>query len=182
MQNRRLFSQLSERAEALAISLARQEELDEAKNEFIQNVSHELRTPLGLIYGYAELLDSGGLGELEPAQKQSMDIIVKRVRMLINMLEDMSALLAAETQDFRREEIDPAALLRTVQEEYRLQAEKAGVSLEVTTTSTMPLIVGDPFHLRRVFDNLLSNAFKLHLQAARFPCVPGRWGGKSSLR
>ena len=160
MQNRRLFSQLSERAEALAISLARQEELDEAKNEFIQNVSHELRTPLGLIYGYAELLDSGGLGELEPAQKQSMDIIVKRVRMLINMLEDMSALLAAETQDFRREEIDPAALLRTVQEEYRLQAEKAGVSLEVTTTSTMPLIVGDPFHLRRVFDNLLSNAFK----------------------
>jgi GAF domain-containing protein len=160
LQNRRLFSQLSERAEALAVSLAHQEELDEAKTEFIQNVSHELRTPLGLIYGYAELLDSGALGELTPSQTQPMNIIIKRVRMLINILDDMSVLLAAETQDFRREELDPGELLKSIQEEFGLQAEQANVNLTIIILESLPKIVGDPFHLRRVFDNLLSNALK----------------------
>ncbi|MBK8985304.1 MAG: GAF domain-containing protein [Chloroflexi bacterium] len=160
LQNQRLFSQLSERAAVLAVSLARQQELDEARTEFIQNVSHELRTPLGLIYGYAELLDSGALGELTAMQTQSMGIIIKRIRMLITMLDDMSALLAAETQDFRREEIDPGELVQLIQEEFLLQANQAAISLTTAIQRPLPVILGDPFHLRRVFDNLLSNAFK----------------------
>jgi len=160
LENKRLFSQLSERAEALAVSLARQEELDEARTEFIQNVSHELRTPLGLIYGYAELLDSQALGDLTPSQMQAMSIIVKRIRMLINMLDDMSVLLAAETQEFRREEVRPGELIQSIAEEFRLQAEQANIQLSATIEERLPVILGDPFHLRRVFDNLLSNAFK----------------------
>ncbi|MCA9875799.1 MAG: GAF domain-containing protein, partial [Anaerolineales bacterium] len=160
LQNRRLFIQLSERAEALAVSLARQEELDEARTEFIQNVSHELRTPLGLIYGYAELLDSGALGNLSPPQAQSMNIIIKRIRMLINMLDDMSVLLAAETQEFRREEINLGELIQAIAEEFHLQAEQGNIDLSATTIGQLSPILGDPFHLRRVFDNLLTNAFK----------------------
>ncbi len=158
--NKRLFTQLSERAEALAVSLARQEELDEARTEFIQNVSHELRTPLGLIYGYAELLDSGALGSLNASQAQSMSIIVKRIRMLITMLDDMSVLLAAETQEFRREEINPGELIQSIAEEFQLQAEQANIKLTAVTNEPIPAILGDPFHLRRVLDNLLTNAFK----------------------
>ena len=44
----------------------RQEEPDCLKSEFIQTASHELRTPLTVIQAYAELLDSGELGELQP--------------------------------------------------------------------------------------------------------------------
>lgn len=160
LQNGRLFNDLLDRAEALAHSLARQEELDGAKNQFIQNVSHELRTPLGLIFGYAELLDSDDLGALNPAQKQAMAIIIKRAQMLTNLLEDMSVMLAAETQEFRREEIDLAALIYSVRHEFTVQAEKTGVELTANVTEDLSPIVGDPFHLRRVFDNLLSNAFK----------------------
>jgi GAF domain-containing protein len=160
LQNRRLFSQLSERAAALAAALARAEELDEAKNQFIQNVSHELRTPLGLIYGYAELIDSGAIGELTDGQKQSMGIIVKRVRMLTTILDDLSVLLAAETQDFRREEVHPGDLLQSVQQEFKLQAEATNITLKALIADGLPFVVGDPFHLRRVFDNLLANAFK----------------------
>lgn len=160
LQNGRLINDLSERATALSLALARQEELDEAKNQFIQNVSHELRTPLGLIFGYAELLDSGGLGELPATQQQAVTIIIKRTRMLINLLEDMSVLLAAETQEFRREEINPAELLISIHEEFQIQAESTGVELALQLTEPLPVIIGDPFHLRRAFDNLLANAFK----------------------
>jgi len=160
IQNRRLYHELTERAQALTTALTRQEELDAAKNSFIHNVSHELRTPIGLIYGYSELLLAGGLGDLNEEQYKSMSIIVQRVKMLINLLDDLSVLLAAETQEFRREEIQPSKLLESVADEFQLQAQKAHITLQADIEDRLPLIFGDPFHLRRVFDNLLSNAFK----------------------
>jgi signal transduction histidine kinase len=160
LQNRRLYTDLTERAQALALALKKQEESDDAKNTFIHNVSHELRTPIGWIYGYSDLLQSGGLGELTPEQQNSMDIISKRVRMLINLLDDMSVLLAAETQEFRREEILPNELLVSVINEFQIEAKKSQIHLSADIEPDLPLIIGDPFHLRRVFDNLLMNAFK----------------------
>ncbi len=160
LQNRRLYTDLIERAQALTLALKRQEESDDAKNTFIHHVSHELRTPIGLIFGYAELLQSGSLGELSPEQKNSMSIIVKRVKMLINLLDDMSVLLAAETQEFRREEIQTNELLQSVIDEFQLEAQKANIFLKSDIDPDLPQIIGDPFHLRRVFDNLLTNAFK----------------------
>lgn len=160
LQNRRLYTDLTERAQALAIALKKQEEADDAKNTFIHHVSHELRTPIGLIFGYAELLLSGGLGELSPDQQNSMEIIVKRVKMLINLLDDMSVLLAAETQEFRREEIQTNELLQSVFDDFQLEAGKAKINLKADIAPNLPQIIGDPFHLRRVFDNLLTNAFK----------------------
>ncbi len=160
LQNRRLYTDLTERAHALTEALKKQEEADEAKNTFIHNVSHELRTPIGLINGYSELMQTESLGELTPEQKNAMNIIVKRIHMLINLLDDMSVLLAAETQEFRREEIQPHELLQSVIDEFQLEAEKSQIHLQSEIADELPVIVGDPFHLRRVFDNLLTNAFK----------------------
>lgn len=160
LQNRRLYTDLTDRAQALTIALKKQEEADDAKNNFIHHVSHELRTPIGLIFGYSELLLSGGLGKLTPEQQNSMEIIVKRVKMLINLLDDMSVLLAAETQEFRREEIQTNELLQSLIDDFQLEAENAGIHLKSDIAPNLPAIIGDPFHLRRVFDNLLTNAFK----------------------
>jgi signal transduction histidine kinase len=160
IQNSRLYAEFEQRAAALANALTRQEELDRLKNLFVQNVSHELRTPLGIIYGHAELLESGAFGELQPEQKESVQIIARRARMLTDLVEDLTALLAAETQEFRRAEIDPILLVNALAADYRLQAREIGLTLSTSMPQTMPLIMGDPTHLRRVFDNLVSNAFK----------------------
>jgi signal transduction histidine kinase len=160
IQNSRLYAELERRAGALANALTRQEELDRLKNLFVQNVSHELRTPLGIIYGHAELLETGALGELQTNQKESVGIIARRARMLTDLVEDLTALLAAETQEFRREAIDPIQLINALMADYRLQAEEIGLTIKTVMPQTMPQITGDPTHLRRVFDNLVSNAFK----------------------
>ncbi|HEX6383159.1 MAG TPA: histidine kinase dimerization/phospho-acceptor domain-containing protein [Anaerolineae bacterium] len=83
-----MYAEAQQRAGALAAALSRQEELDNLKNRFIHGVSHELRTPLGIIYGHAELLDSGDLGELSPEQAQSVQIIARRAQMLTNLVND----------------------------------------------------------------------------------------------
>jgi signal transduction histidine kinase len=160
IQNARHFAEAEQRATALANALARQEELDNLKNAFIQNVSHELRTPLGLIYGYAELLESSMDKNLDDAQKQAIQIIARRTRMLSHLVEDLSALLAAETQEFRRELLSPIQLLHSVLADYKIQAEEMDIQLKAEIADKVPFIQGDPTHLRRVFDNLLSNAFK----------------------
>lgn len=160
IQNARHFAEAEQRATALANALARQEELDNLKNAFIQNVSHELRTPLGLIYGYAELLESSMDKNLDDAQKQAVQIIARRTRMLSHLVEDLSALLAAETQEFRRELLSPIQLLHSVLADYKIQAEEMDIQLTAEIADKVPFIQGDPTHLRRVFDNLLSNAFK----------------------
>lgn len=160
IQHARMYAEAHQRTTALRNALTRQAELDDLKNRFIQTVSHELRTPLGIIHGHAELMALGALGELSPRLQESVDIISRRVRMLIDLMDDLTAMLAAETQELRREEIRLDQLLYSMLDEYRLQANKAGITLRAEIAETIPPIGGDMTHLRRVVDNLVSNAFK----------------------
>lgn len=160
IQNARMYAEANQRTAALRNALNRQAELDDLKNKFVQNVSHELRTPLGIIYGHTDLLNSGAMGELAVNQAESIHIIHRRVRMLIDLVDDLTALLATETQELRREEINPSYLAYSMLDEYRLQAKEAGIQLQADISEDLPDILGDITHLRRVFDNLVSNAFK----------------------
>lgn len=160
IQNLRMLAETQQRAAAMSTALNRQAELDMLKNNFIQSVSHELRSPLGIIYGHAELLASESLGDLNEAQKQSSEIIMRRVLMLTNLVDDLTALLAAETQELRREEIDTTMLIYSLLSDYRIRAEELEITLEAEISKPIPWILGDDTHLRRVFDNLVSNAFK----------------------
>ncbi len=160
IQNLRMLAETQQRAAAMAAALNRQAELDMMKNNFTQSVSHELRSPLGIIYGHAELLASESLGSLNEDQKQSSEIIMRRVLMLTNLVDDLTALLAAETQELRREDIDTTMLIYSLLADYRIRAEELEITLDAEIVEPIPWIRGDSTHLRRVFDNLVSNAFK----------------------
>lgn len=160
IQNARMYAEAQQRANALAQMLNRQAELDELKNKFIHNVSHELRAPLGIVFGHVELLNQTLADDLQPEQRQSMEIILRRTRMLANLVEDLTALLAAQTQEFRRENILAADLIYSILADYQILAAEANITLRADIAPQLPMIQGDITHLRRVFDNLLSNAFK----------------------
>lgn len=160
IENIRMYSEATHRANALASALNRQEELDKLKNQFIQNVSHELRSPLGIIFGHAELLESGILGEVEGDQLESIQIITRRARMLSDLVDDLTALLAAETQEFRREAINTALLVTAVSLDHKIKAKALDINVETYVEEELPWLNGDQTHLQRVFDNLFSNAFK----------------------
>jgi signal transduction histidine kinase/DNA-binding response OmpR family regulator len=160
IENARLYAAEQQRAAALARALEQQQELDRLKNHFIQNVSHELRTPLALIQGYAELLNAGEMGELQPALQDAVSVIARRARMLGKMADDLVAILETEKREPKRESLDLANLMLKLLADFQVAAEQAGLSLTAQIADDLPPVSGDAQHLLRVMDNLLGNALK----------------------
>jgi signal transduction histidine kinase len=163
IENARLFATERQRATSLVRTLEQQRELDRLKSEFIQNVSHELRTPLSIARGYAELLDSGSLGELQPEQQEPVVIIARRMRMLSKLVDDINAILEVEAQELQREPVDLADLAHTALADFQIAAQQHELTLTVDVAPGLPHVLGDPVHLRRVLDNLIGNALKFTL-------------------
>jgi PAS domain S-box-containing protein len=160
VRNARLFTEARTRAEELAAALARLEELDRLKDEFIQNVSHELRSPLALIRGYAEMLDAGHLGEVLPAQQKPLSIIARRSRMLGDLVSDITLILEAEASPPEPDEVHLDELAQAAVEDFQITARQEGLTLRADITPRVPSVQIPANYMRRVLDNLLGNAVK----------------------
>jgi signal transduction histidine kinase len=141
--------------------VARLQELDTAKTDFMSTVSHELRTPLTSIAGYLEMLRDADAGEVNPAQERMLDVIARNTARLRALIEDLLILSKIEGGTFRtaRRGIDLAVLLGSAVTAIAPTAAKASVRLHTDVRGPLPLHA-DPDQLDRVLTNLLSNAVK----------------------
>jgi signal transduction histidine kinase len=160
IENAQLYRQVREHAEELTAALVRLQELDRLKSEFIQNVSHELRSPLALVRGYAEMLVSGELGELNVDQQGPVSVIARRARMLGNLVKDITLVLETEANPPQMEPIELGELAQTCVDDYRITTDQAGLTLCADIEPDLPLVDGSLTGLRRVLDNLVGNAIK----------------------
>jgi len=131
-----------------------------AKSEFLAKMSHEIRTPMNGIIGMTEALDQE---KLTPVQKEYVQIVKRSADVLLTLIDDIldfSKIEAGKMQieeiPFKlREEVKLAAdLFRPIIEEKKL-AFTLKINPEVPEN-----IIGDPFRLRQVLSNLISNAVK----------------------
>jgi PAS domain S-box-containing protein len=178
LENARLYTEVCRYAGELANVVTDLRALDRMKSEFIQGVSHELRSPLALIRGYAELLNSGELGDLSPEQQGPIEIITRRARMLGDMVEDITMLLTAEARVLTREPLAIDDLARASVKDFHLTAEKAGLTLKAEIASDALLVDGAPVYLRRLLDNLVGNAIKFTPAGGTITvrvCQEGEW-------
>jgi len=151
-------------------------ELDRLKAEFVSLATHELKTPINVIGGYAELLDEGLYGELQPKQRDVVGLIQEQTRSLtrlVNQLLDLSRFEAGGLP-IEAKPTDVAKLLEDVDSTFRALATQKQVEFHVEADPSLPaMAVVDPDRIRHeVLGNLLSNAFKftttggeIHLRA-----------------
>jgi two-component system phosphate regulon sensor histidine kinase PhoR len=141
--------------------VARLQELDAAKTDFMSTVSHELRTPLTSIAGYLELLLDTDSGELGDARRRMLEVIARNTRRLRELIEDMLTLSKIESGAFRisKAEVEATALVENALAAVAPAAAKASVGLHTEADGPLPL-QADPDQLDRVLMNLLSNAVK----------------------
>jgi PAS domain S-box-containing protein len=160
IENARLYEEIRRQADELAAAVDRLQELDRLKSEFIQNVSHELRTPLALMQGYAEVLDSGELGELRPEHHVPVSIIARRARVLAELVGDIGMILETEVNPPQPEPVPLDQLVRIVLDDFQLTVRQAGLTLNTDIAPAVPAVNGYSTYLRRVLDSLLNNAIK----------------------
>jgi PAS domain S-box-containing protein len=135
---------------------------ERAKSEFTAAISRELRTITTAIQGYTETLSAGVVGAVSEAQSSFLGAISENAWRALNLIENLIAVSQVETGLLKLEygEAKLRTLIDAVVCSFRsqLEARHMGISLELD--GSLPSIEADPAWLRRILDNLVSNAIK----------------------
>ncbi|MBR4528921.1 MAG: two-component sensor histidine kinase [Lachnospiraceae bacterium] len=146
--------------------IARKEEIDEERREFLSNVSHELKTPIALIQGYAEGLAEGIIDDEESRREYCRVIMDEAGKMnrMIRQLLTLSHLESGEDKvSFAR--FDIVELIRNYLRSARLLIEKAGCNVRMEEYPPCE-VWADEFLVEEVLQNYVTNALH-HLDGER---------------
>ena len=149
----RMERALRDRADAL-------EAADRLKNMFLSNVSYEIRTPLTSVLGFAEGLQLGIAGPLNPKQQEYVFDIRKSSEELKNIIDaiiDLSA-VDAGAMELKLERVDVPDLLQMVAEKLAAAIERRDLTLNIEVAADAVSLIADPKRIEQVLTNLLSNA------------------------
>ncbi|HLQ05695.1 MAG TPA: HAMP domain-containing sensor histidine kinase, partial [Verrucomicrobiae bacterium] len=137
---------------------ARLKSSDEQRRSFLADVVHELRTPLSVIRGQAEGIADG----VYAADAEHIAPIVDATRSLELLVEDLRALALTDTGSLvlNREPIDPAELVDETVASFAAQADEAGVKLNASAPSGLPVVDVDPTRMRSAIGNVIANALR----------------------
>jgi len=131
------------------------------KSDFLAIMSHELRTPLTSIIAFAELLEKTTTSKKCKDEKVVQEI-KNNSKILLGMINNILELakLEAGKMDLYFELLDLVDVINAVENVVTPLADKKQITLITDVDLNVPLILGDQEALRRVVENLVSNAIK----------------------
>jgi signal transduction histidine kinase len=147
--------QVREKRVEMEARLQAEQELNQAKDEFIAGLSHEFRTPLTSIYGFSEVLLESGM--IDPASSiELIGLINAESSELSRMVDDLlaAARLESDAMSIKPQPVDVAVEVRSVVAPWT----RSGREVEVAVTDAE--VWADPLRLRQVVRNVVSNAVK----------------------
>ena len=135
--------------------------LETVRRDFVGNISHELRTPIASLKVITETLLDGALDDAEMARKflTKMDTEVDALSLMVSELLELSRIESGKVPLVLKE-TPPCEILSAAKERLSLQAERAGLIVEVVCSAQLPRVLVDPPRIEQVLVNLLHNAIK----------------------
>lgn len=134
-----------------------------ATADLLADLSHEMRTPLNAVIGFADAMQKETFGPLgHDRYAEYAGHIRTSGAHLLDLVSQILDLAKIEADRFalKRELVDAGAIARECAGMVRLQAEHAGLKLNVRVADDLPESALDPRALRQILINLLSNAIK----------------------
>jgi PAS domain S-box-containing protein len=143
------------------------ENLSRTKDYLLATVSHELRTPLNSIFGWARMLQSGGMDDAGRAR--AADAIVRSASAQARLVEDLLDLSRIVTGRMRLdfEVVDLNAVIDAALETVRPAARLKGIELLAALDPSVGTIRGAPDRLQQIVWNLVMNAVKFTPRGGR---------------
>jgi len=152
------------------------------KDQFLSHVSHELRSPLSAIRQFVTILLDGLAGELQPEQHEYMEIVLRNVKQLQAMINDLLEVTRVQAGKLM---IEPQRTSVSEAIAYAIDtlqktATAKGIVLSSDMERLLPSVCTDPTRLRQILIILVDNAIKftpangkVKIQARIFDKDPG---------
>jgi signal transduction histidine kinase len=132
------------------------------RDDFLSHVSHELRSPLTSIYSFSTIIADGLAGEVTAQQGDYLQIILRNVRQLQSMIEDLLEVTQAQSGKLSIE-LQPVevneAISYAVDTLQGVAIEKE-IRLSFDPLPSLPCAYADGTRVRQIMTILLDNAMK----------------------
>jgi signal transduction histidine kinase len=140
--------------------VTREVKADRARNDFIAALSRELRSPLTAVKGYSDLITNGMMNDYSSEQLRVQQIIRSSAERMTAVLDNAIQITAENRHKVlpRFEEVDVTKVIETVFSEIAPLAQLRELELVRELKTDLPPLAADAGHLRRILNNLLSNA------------------------
>ncbi|MEK6210803.1 MAG: response regulator, partial [Pseudomonadota bacterium] len=145
---------------ALEQRAAEVEAANRAKSTFLATMSHEIRTPLNGVLGMVELL---GLTRLDAEQRTTLEIVRESGKSLLRIIDDILdfSKIEAGRLEVRPEAASIKEVIEGVHKIYSGNASSKGLLLKHSADPRIsPTVWVDPWRLRQILSNFVSNAIK----------------------
>ena len=154
---------ISERVKAekeLKLAKKATEQAAIAKERFLADMSHEIRTPMNGILGLASLLERTAL---DTKQKEHLGLLKESANNLLMIVNDVLDLekVTSGKMELERIAFPVWQKVESAVASFRFKIEEKGLSIR--HHNHLPpglLVMGDPYRLSQILNNLVSNALK----------------------
>ncbi len=138
------------------------EEKEKMRRNFVSLVSHELRSPLSAVQQNLMTMTSGMMGDLTEEMQDTLERLTKRIKGLIQLINDWLNLSRIESGEFILEykKVNIKEILLDVINLFKGLAEKQKISLSLNAPDDRYILVGNIQTLQMLFSNLVHNAIK----------------------
>ncbi len=144
----------------------RAEDLLDARERLMLTITHDIKAPAGSIIGYIDLL-TRILKEDRP--RFYLDNMKSSARHLLNLVSSLLDYhkLESHKMEISKVSFSPFQLFETIYNSYQPMAKEKGLTLRYHASENCKRFYwGDPFRIRQITDNLLSNALKFTSQGS----------------
>ena len=147
-----------------ALSIAHHAKLGRNQSEFMRIVSHDLRSPLTSIQGFASMMESGMVGELNEKQTYFTEKILAGISQMASLVDNIQDAGRYDPEtgfyEMERSPCDVTEIVSKIVDHYLLPAEKQDLTITKAIGEGVPIINADHNMLERAITNLVDNAIK----------------------
>jgi signal transduction histidine kinase/CheY-like chemotaxis protein/HPt (histidine-containing phosphotransfer) domain-containing protein len=136
------------------------EKLTKTKELFMANMSHEIRTPVTAISGFTEQLLHESLND---DTNRSLNVIKSSSDHLLKIIDDILDFSKLQSNKLVLEKVHFSInqILSDIYAMFEKQAQKNSTKLSYfLDPGTPPVLIGDPYRLKQIMINLISNSVK----------------------
>ena len=147
--------------EKLKLTLADLERSNKELEQFAYVASHDLQEPLRMVSSYTQLLARRYQGQLDAAANEFIAYAVDGANRMQRLINDLLAYSRVGTRAKAFEPTDCTAVLDQALANLKAAIEKSGA---VVTHDPLPTVMADNLQLVQLFQNLIGNAIKFHVE------------------